>query len=221
MSEALNLQLEIDRLMGNLAGVLAARTVFNEDNEIIEIHILSDLSKSPKQLVRDIQSAVMASYGLDIDYKMISIAQVSNNLVVPAEAARPKESRLTIRKIMISMDGNQQETCVMLGQGDKVFEGSCRCALLGKNRLNSAAKACAAALQHYLGGQYAISLLDLQRSTLAGADCFVIAVSLNGPTNDGTYYGVAPIKHDETEIQTVVMAVLSALNRPLGKIHST
>ena len=61
MQEMIELKSELDKLMSSLNGVLAARTVLNEQDEIIEVHILSDLSKSPKQLVRDIQSAIMAA----------------------------------------------------------------------------------------------------------------------------------------------------------------
>jgi hypothetical protein len=62
MQNMIELKLEMERLLSSLGGVIAARAVFNEDDEIVEIHILSNLTKSPKQLVRDIQSAAMAAF---------------------------------------------------------------------------------------------------------------------------------------------------------------
>lgn len=214
MQEMIELKSELDRLMSSLNGVMAARTILNEQDEIIEIHILSDLSKSPKQLVRDIQSAIMAAFGIEIDYKLISIAQVNSNMVVPAASIDP---RLTIRKIVISLDANNIETTVVLGFEDKTFEGSCKGPLTGRNRVFSAANACLNAIKNYLGPAFNITMLDLQRNTIAGNECFVIALSLVEPAGEAVLYGIAPIASPETEVQAAVMAVLSALNRPMAK----
>lgn len=214
MQEMIELKSELDRLMSSLNGVMAARTILNEQDEIIEIHILSDLSKSPKQLVRDIQSAIMAAFGIEIDYKLISIAQVNSNMVVPAISIEP---RLTIRKIVISLDANNLETTVVLGFEDKTFEGSCKGPLTGRNRIYSAASACLNALKNYMGPAYNITMLDLQRNTIAGSECFVIALSFVEPLGETLLYGIAPITSPETEVQATVMAVLSALNRPMTK----
>ena len=214
MSEMVELKPELDKLMMQLGGVLAARTVLNDQNEIVEIHVLSDLSKSPKQLVRDIQSAIMATFGLDIDYKLISIAQVNNNVVMPAV---PYEPRLVIRRITISMDSQHVETTVTLAKGEQEYTGSCRSPLSSRNRVQSAINACLAALKNYLGPSYAISLLDLQRQSIAGNDCFVVSLSYTEPFHETTLYGITPISSPDTEIQSAVMAVLSAMNRPISK----
>lgn len=214
MSEMVELKPELDKLMMQLGGVLAARTVLNDQNEIVEIHVLSDLSKSPKQLVRDIQSAIMATFGLDIDYKLISIAQVNNNVVMPAV---PYEPRLVIRRITISMDSQHVETTVTLAKGEQEYTGSCRSPLSSRNRIQSAVNACLASLQSYLGPAYAISLLDLQRQQVAGNDCFVVGMAYTAPFSESVLFGIAPIHSTETELQSVVMAVLSALNRPISK----
>jgi hypothetical protein len=214
MREMIELRAELDKLVSHLNGVLAARTVLNDEDEITEIHVLSDLTKTPKQLVRDIQSAVMATFGLEIDYKLISVAQVNNSMVTPP--AIP-EQRLLIKKILIGLDSTSLETTVVLGAGDKTYEGSCRGPLAGRNRIHSAVNACIAAIKNYLGQDYNVTLLDLQRHTLAGNECFVIALSLTQPQSEATYFGIAQIKSQEVEIQAAVMAVLSALNRPLSK----
>ncbi|MGI6298907.1 MAG: hypothetical protein ACOX1T_07005 [Saccharofermentanales bacterium] len=87
----IELKSEMDRLFSSLGGVIAARAIFNDDEEIVEIHVLSDLTKSPKQLSRDIQSAAMAAFGLNIDYKLISIAQVDSGVVnKPAVQISPR-----------------------------------------------------------------------------------------------------------------------------------
>jgi hypothetical protein len=214
MREMIELKSELDKLISSLNGVLAARSVLNDEDEVMEIHVLSDLTKSPKQLVRDIQSAIMAALGIEIDYKMISVAQVNSNMVVPTMTGEP---RLMIKKIMISLDSNTLETTVILGHGDKTYEGSSHGPLSGRNRIYSAVNACITALKNYLGDDYNLTLLELQRSTIAGNECFIVAISFAQPTGESILYGIAQIKSPEAEVQSGVMAVLSALNRPMSK----
>lgn len=214
MQNMIELKTELDKLMASLGGVLAARTVLNANDEIVEIHILSDFTKSPKQLVRDIQSAIMAAFGIDVDYKLVSVAQVNSNMVVPSISSEP---RLAIRKIMISLDASNLETTVFLGQGEKTYEGSCKGPLSSRNRVYSAATACINALKSYLGPAYNITLRDLQRSTISSNECFIVALSYSEPFGEAALYGIAQINSPETEIQSAVMAVLSAVNRPITR----
>ncbi|MGI6325933.1 MAG: hypothetical protein ACOX1U_03020 [Saccharofermentanales bacterium] len=214
MRDMIELKAELDKLMCGLGGVLAAKTVFGDGGEIIEIHILSDLTKTPKQLVRDIQSAVMATFGLEIDYRLISVAQINNSMITSAIASEP---RIIIHRILISLEAGNLETTVTLGRGDQTFTGSCKGPSVGRNRAYAAAAACMDALRTCMGPLYSISLLDLQRTMLAGEDCIAAALSFVEPDRETTLYGIAPIKSPETEVQAVVMAVLSAVNRLITK----
>ena len=214
MQEMIELKSELDKLMTSLSGIIAARTVLGDEDEIVEIHILSDLTKAPKQLVRDVQSAVMASFGIEVDYKLISVAQVNGDMVVPPMSAEP---RLLIKKILISLDSSNLETTVILSHQDKVYEGSCKGPLTGRNRIMSAANACLNALINYLGPAYNLTMLDLQRNVIAGTDCYVIALSYVEPFGESVLYGISPISSAEAEVQAAVMAVLSAVNRPMTR----
>lgn len=217
MQEMIELKTELDRLMNSLSGILAARTVLNDEDQIIEIHILSDMSKSPKQLVRDVQSAVMAGLGLEIDYKLISIAQVGKDLVVPINSVPKVDTRLSIQKIMLSLESNSFETVVILGRNDEKYEGSYRSPLSSRNRAAAAANAGLVALRLYLGESSQLNLVDFQRHTLGGQDCFLAAVSYQAADQESLLMGIASIQSAELEVQSAVMAVLSAMNRPLGK----
>ena len=52
--------------------------------EVSEVHILAQAGLQPKQLVRNIESALLAQLGLKIDHRKISIAQTAE--VRPIEA---------------------------------------------------------------------------------------------------------------------------------------
>lgn len=62
-------------LVSCLPGVLNAEFVL--DGDIVrEIHVLADQSRYPKQIVRDIQSAMAARFQMELDHRIISVAQI-------------------------------------------------------------------------------------------------------------------------------------------------
>ena len=54
---------DIERTLGSIAEIKAARVVASPEGHIQEIHVLALPNKSPKQLVRDIESALAAAQG--------------------------------------------------------------------------------------------------------------------------------------------------------------
>ena len=59
-------------LICRLEGVQAAQVVFAENGMPCEIHVLAGPEKSSKSLVRDIQSALTAQFGVQVDHRIIS-----------------------------------------------------------------------------------------------------------------------------------------------------
>src|ERR687898_740270 len=73
-----------ENLLTSLEGILSARVVTTPLGEVSEIHILAQAGLQPKQLVRNIESALLAQLGLKVDHRKISIAQTAD--VKPLEA---------------------------------------------------------------------------------------------------------------------------------------
>ena len=67
---------EAERLLASLAGVLSAHVVTDSLGRIVEIHILSAAEVHPKQVVRNVESALSAGLGIEIDRRVVSVAQV-------------------------------------------------------------------------------------------------------------------------------------------------
>src|SRR2546430_13763590 len=74
-----------ENLIASLTGVLSARVVVTPLGEGSEIHVLTMSDMQPKQVVRNIESALMAQLGMEIGHRKISVAQ-------PADV-RPIEQR--------------------------------------------------------------------------------------------------------------------------------
>ena len=73
-----------ENLLTSLEGILSARVVTSPLGEVSEVHILAQAGLQPKQLVRNIESALLAQLGLKVDHRKISIAQTAE--VRPLEA---------------------------------------------------------------------------------------------------------------------------------------
>src|SRR5918998_5214643 len=80
-----------ENLLTSLEGILSARVVTTPLGEVSEVHVLAQAGLAPKQLVRNIESALLAQLGLKIDHRKISIAQTAD--VKPIEALEQQTVR--------------------------------------------------------------------------------------------------------------------------------
>src|SRR5207249_6671615 len=81
----------LENLITGLTGVLSARVVATPLGEVSEVHVLTKSDIQPKQVVRNIESALMAQLGFKIDHRKISVAQTAD--VRPIEALQRSEER--------------------------------------------------------------------------------------------------------------------------------
>jgi hypothetical protein len=81
----------VEELLQSLTGVMSVRIVAKPGSSIDEIHVLTSYEVTPKQTVRNVESALLAHFDLEIDHRKISVAQSSNAptpQATPAEPAR-------------------------------------------------------------------------------------------------------------------------------------
>ena len=102
-------------LLSSLQGVVSVRIVARPGGEIEEIHLLTNTEVSPKQTVRNVESALKAHFHLEVDHRKISVAQSSE--AVKVEKEPEPERPLLIEKILppagesrILLMGHQVET---------------------------------------------------------------------------------------------------------------
>src|SRR6478672_13442427 len=63
-----------EELLATLPGVIAARIVASDSGAVDEIHVLTASEVTPKQTVRNIESALIAHLGMRVDHRKISVA---------------------------------------------------------------------------------------------------------------------------------------------------
>src|SRR6476469_9113391 len=67
-----------ENLLTSLEGILSARVVTTPLGEVSEVPVLAQSGLQPKQLVRNIESALLAQLGLKVDHRKISVAQTAD-----------------------------------------------------------------------------------------------------------------------------------------------
>lgn len=78
----------VERLLASLTGVFSAHVVAGPEGTLEEIHILATPELHPKQVVRNVESALSAGLGIEIDRRIVSVAQVRPDAVPPAPGPR-------------------------------------------------------------------------------------------------------------------------------------
>jgi hypothetical protein len=79
-----------EELLGTLPGVVSARIIASASGSVEEIHILTTTDVTPKQTVRNVESALIAHLGMRVSHKKISVAtsdEAQRPSRVSAEAA--------------------------------------------------------------------------------------------------------------------------------------
>src|SRR5574339_434455 len=90
-----------EELLQTLPGVIAARIIASETGAVDEIHVLTSAEVTPKQTVRNIESALIAHLGMRVDHRKISVATTLETRkapeaeVAPAPAAAPVVAPVT------------------------------------------------------------------------------------------------------------------------------
>src|SRR5256886_1552948 len=92
-----------ENLIAGLTGVLSARVVVTPLGEVSEIHVLTLSDMQPKQVVRNVESALMAQLGMKIDHRKISVAQTAD--VRPIERLQDEAVRSRANKRVVVFQG--------------------------------------------------------------------------------------------------------------------
>ncbi len=201
----------IENIIAQVQGVLSSRVVC-KDREIVEIHVLADSSRSPKQVVRDIESAILVKLGLPIDHKCISIAQLDRK---EKQIAR---SLPRFKLVEIGCVAGRQEIDVFttIALGNDRFKGTASGPNTSRNRLHLVARA---TLDAVINGQCISKNLNadaVHQINLSGQEIIVVFVSHHLGDREEILLGTALDKGDPLE--ATAKATLDAMNRRLAVI---
>jgi hypothetical protein len=225
---------EIEGLLTALRGVLAARIAVSPLGRIEEIHVLADAATHPKQIVRNIESALNAGLGISVDRRLISVAQVrgehegayqpasEEQLAADAAAAaaaddgqQDLEPRPVGRFVFVGYDARTQPdleaACrVTIRRDNEVFSGTGNGPSTALGRAQSAARA----VFHAIATARRSQSLGLEGVTLVeshGREYVLVAAHAIAGRSSVPLTGVAALHRSPEE--AAILASLQATNR--------
>lgn len=205
---------EIEQALCQVAEIKAARVVTSSDGVIQEIHVLALPSKAPKQLVRDIESTIMASFGIPVDHKKISIAQLGQEMLPKEDPAVDQGIPAIIRTVHDRVTGVRAAVTVELELEGETYVGEASGAASRTGRLRIVAEATMNAVEEYAGGTESFALEDVCIVQLGRERAAVSCLALVTPFGEETYVGSALVRHNEKD--AIVKATLDAVNKRMG-----
>lgn len=197
-------------LICRLEGVQAAQVVFAENGMPCEIHVLAGPEKSSKSLVRDIQSALTAQFGVQVDHRIISVAQLSEGLVPRGDF------RLAHTGLEIKSAGGRVSASVTLARGCDTYTGHGESANTPFARRRCVSEAALAAVNR-AAGETCFELASVDAVTLAGQG--IVATQVYSLRDGQRLLGSAFLNEDPDN--AAVHSVLSAVNRRLSVLPRT
>jgi hypothetical protein len=207
----------IENLITTLTGVLSARVVVTPLGEVSEVHVLTRSDIQPKQVVRNIESALMAQLGFKIDHRKISVAQTAD--VRPIEALqdeavteRAKRRVVVFKNLEVRPADRPQrvQVRVKLAYGEKEAQADEVGTDTVRNRVEAAARAAATCLDDLLPDN-SIALEGAQILDAFDRKFVLVAVHGLGGREAHLLTGTCEIR--ESAERSAVLAVLDATNR--------
>lgn len=197
---------QVEHVIRQLREVLSARVVVDKTGAIQEIHVLVSSDRSPKQVVRDIESALLASHGIVVDHRKISVAQMQGALL------RFARNRLRVADVELTINGTKAEAVVHLQRGSHTFTGQAAGQGSQANQLRLIANATVRAVEQACRMTDQIAIEDINPNVMVASRQIVIAVvNMLSQYGEDVLTGSALVRNDVN--RAVVNAILDALNR--------
>jgi len=200
---------EVESVIRQLRDVIGARVVSDPSGMIQEIHVLSQGDRTPKQLVRDVESALQARLGLSLDHKKVSIAQVQGS-GREHDVAPP---RLQFSDVSIALTGQSAEATVRVRLEDEVYEGTSAGSSSVGGQVKVVATAALKAIESCMPGSQVMMVEDAAVHTVGGQQIVTVVVTLGGSRTDEVLCGSCLVRQDL--VKAAVFATMDAVNRRL------
>ncbi len=204
---------EIESIIAQIQGVVSGKLVC-QDGEIVEVHVLADKTRSPKQVVRDIESAVLIKLGLELDHKRISVAQLESSITAPVD----ETSRFQIKGINYSTENGSTVIMITIKTGNNLYTAKITGPNTRQNRLRLTASATLSAIEQSLNIEGEFIIGDIQKIDMCEQQIIVTAIYHRSKYQEEILLGTAINKGDDLE--STVRASLDAINRRLTLLKS-
>jgi hypothetical protein len=212
---------ELEEELCRLGGVLAVRVVGDRIGRPIEVHVLADNSKPAKQTVRDVRSVAQTVFGLELDHRIVSVAQFDTNEsdepVAHSDPAR-NETRVRVESVRFDSQGVRATAQVVLSAGDMHQSGFAEGSVAAIGRPQLVASAALDALRQVEPAADAVHLSAADIARIGKSRIAVVTVVWVEPPLELAMSGSAIVRRDRDD--AIARALLDAVNRRISRMES-
>lgn len=198
---------EVERALCQVPGVAGARLVPGFEREVDELHVLTSVERSPKQTVRDVQTLMMARFGVTTDHRVVSVVQIDEPQAFAGGA------RVVVDTVGVSQSDVTVSVEVAVRDGDDTLTGTGEGPATAAGQRRATARATLEALRPLLDDGQAVELEGIEVSSVQGRQVAITLVHFRTRRGELTVAGSALVRDSETD--AVARSVLDALNRTI------
>jgi hypothetical protein len=208
-----------------LPDLSAARIVSDSAGRPIEVHVLALPGKHPKQIVRDVQSVAMASFGLDLDRRIISVVQLGGAEIADESDDEKEPSLESFRPrvvaINIEVEDLRAHVRVTLAHNSDERSGSAEGSTAAASRPRLVGTATLDAMQQLVAAAEHLDLDAAQIVRVGPHDIAIAVLVIVMPPNEEEEIvsGSAIVRRNQDPSDAVVRAVINATNRTLSRLR--
>lgn len=223
---------DLEHELHRIPGIMGVRVVLGPTAQVAEVHVVADDAKHPKQIVRDVQTVALASAGVEIDRRVVSVVQLAPSATAralrglngSAEVAEEPEvvdssiGRWQIVGVSAAQEGLGYKVEVTLSHEDREVIGTSEGPASRNAMLRVVARAALAAALQFSTAQFA----DVEHAAivrLGDRDVALVTVLLLGPSQEDLVVGSAIVRGTGPN-DAIARAVLDATNRRLGRVEA-
>lgn len=211
-----------EELLQTLPGVYSARILATESGAVEGIHVLTGTDVSPKQTVRNIESALVAHLGMRVDHRKISVATSTDAPPRQERHVAPEETtpegpvlpgrNVYFEDVEVRRSRTKGVTCrVTLRRGEESFAGEAEGVEHDRAWIELAAQAALTALMKAGGDRTPIALYGAKQVDAFDREFVFVGVSAKFGRETVLLTGSCEVR-DSAETASV-LAVLDATNR--------
>jgi hypothetical protein len=196
-------------VISKIDGIINVKIV-TENDIIREVHILANKMRSPKQIVRDIESSLIASFDYRIDRKVISIAQIETD-------DYRRINRILFDRITIGASDNLFECTVTLSYDEEDYSVNLSGIRTVAKSRKLVAEATIKVVEKILRQASVFDIQDVIVTNNRETTFVSVLVNLIINGQEETMVGSVVVKNDLNE--AIAKATLDAVNRRVQKTN--
>ncbi len=200
-------RLEIEAALERLDGVDAVRLVPGTTRPVDELHAVVQPDREPKRVARDLQTLMLARFGVDVDRRVISVVRLGPDVVARLTETMP---RLTLDSVNVTVRASDTAAAVEVIDANGGSAIGCAGPIAGDAVIEATAHATVDALNSYLHDG-AARVLDARIVDAGPHRTAVVLVEVHVDHAVRVLTGSALVRRAEAD--AVARAVLDATNR--------